>query len=70
MLLSAALVGMGFQGLLIALVADLIGANRRLLEEILFRLRRLEGSPRSTQGTRPATETEHPDGSGKVSSAP
>jgi glycosyltransferase involved in cell wall biosynthesis len=44
LLLSAALVGMGFQGLLVALVADLIGANRRLLESLLYRLRRLESA--------------------------
>jgi glycosyltransferase involved in cell wall biosynthesis len=54
LLLSAALVGMGFQGLLIALVADLIGANRRLLENILYRLRRLE----STVAPPPAPQRE------------
>jgi glycosyltransferase involved in cell wall biosynthesis len=42
LVLSGALVGMGFQGLLIALVADLIGANRRLLEDLVYRVRRIE----------------------------
>lgn len=34
----------GFQVLLIGLLADLIGANRKILEEILYRLRKLENS--------------------------
>jgi glycosyltransferase involved in cell wall biosynthesis len=41
-ILSAALLIVGFQVLLIGLVADLIGFNRKILEEVLFRLRRLE----------------------------
>ena len=32
----------GFQTILIGLVADLIGANRTLLEDTLFRVRELE----------------------------
>jgi hypothetical protein len=32
----------GFQVFLIGLVADLIGFNRKILEEMLYRLRRLE----------------------------
>jgi hypothetical protein len=32
----------GFQVLLIGLVADLIGFNRKILEEILYRIRKLE----------------------------
>ncbi len=41
-ILSAALLIVGFQVLLIGLVADLIGFNRKILEEVLLRLRRLE----------------------------
>jgi len=33
------LLGMGFQTLLIAVVADLLAANRKLLEDVRFRLR-------------------------------
>ena len=32
----------GFQIIVIGLVADLIGANRRINEEILYRVRKLE----------------------------
>lgn len=42
LILAAVLLLAGFQTLLIGLVADLIGANRKLLEEMLYRLRRLE----------------------------
>ena len=42
LILSAVLLIVGFQIFLIGLVADLIGFNRKVLEEILFRLRRLE----------------------------
>jgi glycosyltransferase involved in cell wall biosynthesis len=40
--LSAVLLILGFQILLIGLLADLIGFNRRILEEVLYRLRKLE----------------------------
>jgi glycosyltransferase involved in cell wall biosynthesis len=43
-ILSAALIIVGFQVLLIGLLADLIGFNRKILEEVLFRLRRIETS--------------------------
>jgi len=42
LILSAVLLIAGFQTLLIGLVADLIGANRKIMEETLYRLRRLE----------------------------
>ena len=42
LVLAGALLVVGFQIILIGLVADLIGANRRLLEETLYRLKRLE----------------------------
>ncbi|MGW8251316.1 MAG: glycosyltransferase family 2 protein [Anaerolineales bacterium] len=41
-ILSAALLIVGFQVLLIGLVADLIAFNRKILEEVLYRLRSLE----------------------------
>jgi glycosyltransferase involved in cell wall biosynthesis len=70
LLLSAALVGMGFQGLLVALVADLIGANRRLLEEILYRLRRVEGSRSSGSRGRSAAASSEPTDDRASPSAP
>lgn len=42
LILSAVLLIAGFQTLLIGLVADLIGANRKLMEEVLVRLRKRE----------------------------
>lgn len=43
-ILSAILLIIGFQTFLIGLVADLISFNRRILEETLYRLRRIESS--------------------------
>jgi hypothetical protein len=42
LLLTVLLIIIGFQTVLIGLVADLIAANRSLIEDLLFRLRRLE----------------------------
>lgn len=42
LILSAVLLIVGFQILLIGLLADLIGFNRKMLEEVLYRLRRIE----------------------------
>jgi glycosyltransferase involved in cell wall biosynthesis len=42
LILAAVLMIIGFQIFMIGLVADLIGFNRKILEEILFRLRRSE----------------------------
>jgi glycosyltransferase involved in cell wall biosynthesis len=42
--LAAVLLIVGFQVLLIGLVADLIGFNRKILEELLYRIRYLESS--------------------------
>ena len=44
LVLSAAVFTVGFQVLLIGLLADLVAANRRLAEEALVRLRRLEAA--------------------------
>jgi glycosyltransferase involved in cell wall biosynthesis len=41
-ILAAVLLIVGFQVLLIGLLADLIGSNRRILEEILFRVKRAD----------------------------
>jgi glycosyltransferase involved in cell wall biosynthesis len=41
-ILAAVLLIIGFQVFLIGLVADLIGFNRKILEEVLFRLRQIE----------------------------
>jgi len=48
-ILSAVLLIVGFQVLLIGMLADLIGFNRKILEEVLFRLRRLELGTREDQ---------------------
>jgi len=42
LILAAVLLIIGFQTMLIGLVADLIGGNRSLLEDTLFRVRELE----------------------------
>ncbi len=42
LLLTAILLIVGFQVILIGLLADLIGANRKIMEETLYRVRRLE----------------------------
>lgn len=42
LILSAVLLIVGFQVLMIGLVADLIGFNRKMLEEVLYRVRRAE----------------------------
>jgi hypothetical protein len=42
LILSSILLIIGFQALLVGLVADLIGSNRKLLEEAVVRIRRLE----------------------------
>lgn len=50
-ILSAALLIVGFQILLIGLVADLIGFNRKILEDVLYRLRRLEIDNKDQENT-------------------
>jgi glycosyltransferase involved in cell wall biosynthesis len=42
LIFAAVLMIIGFQTMLIGLVADLIGFNRKILEDVLFRLRRIE----------------------------
>ena len=45
LLLAVLLMVVGFQTALTGLLADLVGNNRRLLEETLWRVRRLEHDP-------------------------
>jgi glycosyltransferase involved in cell wall biosynthesis len=47
LILSAVLLIIGFQILVMALLADLIGANRKLLGDLLFRIKRLETERRN-----------------------
>jgi len=42
LMLTVLLIIIGFQTVLIGLVADLIGGNRSLIEDVLFRIRRIE----------------------------
>ena len=58
-ILSAALLIVGFQVLLIGLVADLIGFNRKILEEVLFRLRSLELDEYQHRQPAPSNPPEH-----------
>lgn len=51
LILSAVLLIAGFQTLLIGLVADLIGANRKVMEEVLVRVRRQEIDQYKSLGT-------------------
>jgi glycosyltransferase involved in cell wall biosynthesis len=49
LLLTVLLIIIGFQTVLIGLLADLIAANRSLVEEVLFRMRRLELGDRRSE---------------------
>ena len=60
-ILAAALLIVGFQVLLIGLVADLIGFNRKILEEVLYRMRRLELEVTSPQPTQQSLSGEQGD---------
>jgi len=46
LLLAAILLIIGFQTFLIGIVTDLISFNRKILEEVLYRLRRSENDPK------------------------
>jgi glycosyltransferase involved in cell wall biosynthesis len=60
---SAVLMILGFIVLVIGLVADLISANRKLLEDLLYRVRTLELPPEERERERPAVThaPEHAD---------
>ncbi len=49
LILTAILLIMGFQSLLMGVISDLVGSNRKLLEETLIRVRRLEIDGHLTQ---------------------
>ena len=57
LILAAVFLIIGFQTMLIGLVADLISVNRRLSEEVLVRLRRMP-SPQAERRPRPRPERE------------
>jgi hypothetical protein len=59
LIFSAVLLIVGFQIALIGLVADVISGNRKLLEDLLYRVRRME----LRQGA-PADTTAAPDADG------
>ncbi len=42
LILASVLLGMGFQTILVAFIAELISANRKLLEDVRYRVRKLE----------------------------
>ena len=56
LILTAILITVGFQVLLLGIAADLIGCNRKILEEVLYRMRRLEASERKTADVDPHTD--------------
>ena len=52
LILTAILIIVGFQVFLIGVVADLVGFNRKILEETLYRMRKLEvDQQRATRGS-------------------
>jgi hypothetical protein len=42
LILASVLIGIGFQTLMVAFLADLLNVNRRLMEETEYRLRKLD----------------------------
>jgi len=52
LILSSVLVGIGFQTLMVAFVADLLSVNRRLGEEIEYRLRKDSLDKNNSVGTK------------------
>lgn len=52
-MLAGVLVILGFQAAMLGLLADLIGANRKLLQEALYRVRRLEMRVAPEDGSKP-----------------
>jgi glycosyltransferase involved in cell wall biosynthesis len=53
--LGGVLIGIGFQMVLVAFVADLLGVNRKLMEEIQYRLRKMELNKKSNSKKRNST---------------
>jgi glycosyltransferase involved in cell wall biosynthesis len=44
-ILAGVMMGIGFQTILVAFIADLLSVNRKLLEEVQYRIRKLESQP-------------------------
>lgn len=62
LILAAILMIVGFQILMIGLLADLIGFNRKILEELLYRLRKVElGGAKDRNETDYSRQDENPD---------
>jgi glycosyltransferase involved in cell wall biosynthesis len=49
LILASILLGIGFQTMLVAFLADLQAVNRRLMEDVQFRLRKIESRARSSE---------------------
>ncbi len=47
LILASILMGMGFQTILVAFVTDLLSANRKLLEDLRYKVAQLESSPKN-----------------------
>ena len=60
LILAAVLIIIGFQTFLIGLVADLIGFNRSILEETLYRVRRLELSNQTPEPSSTSHSSQDP----------
>jgi hypothetical protein len=60
LILAAVFLIIGFQTLLIGLVADLISVNRRLSEEVLVRLKRADAPPAAERRPQPAIRDARP----------
>ena len=58
LILSALLIGTGFFLAIVGLVADLISVNRKLLEELDWRLHRMEQSMREKSSADRAADTD------------
>jgi len=58
---SAVLMIVGFQVLVIGLLADVISANRKLLEDLVYRVRTLELPPHNTPDVTTITRAPRPD---------
>jgi glycosyltransferase involved in cell wall biosynthesis len=56
LILAAILLVVGFQVMLIGLLADLLSCNRKLLEEVIYRVRKLEFAPAGSASTREILE--------------
>src|ERR1700686_4482370 len=70
LILAAVFLIAGFQTLLIGLLADLISVNRRLSEEVLIRLRKLDAPPQTAAVRTPPRQQERPQPKAQVQQGP